>query len=139
MEICKDTTRDAVMKKQKKERSIRVIFYDKPAYRAEAEGIGPVEEGEQVQVLERLPLDEIEDDLKGLISVFENLEVGSGHYCIDEARATVGIARDQNGTIRGGLSVKILGLVGIDVGGEKGQRRTTNELIEITIKRKGEK
>lgn len=118
------------------ERSIRVIFYDTPSYRAEAEGFGAVEEAEKVQVLEELPLDETKRVLKQLLSIFESLETVSESYCVDEAKTTVGIMRDEYGKLRAGLSAKILDLIGIEVGGKKGRRRTVNELLEITIKRK---
>jgi len=111
-------------------RTIRIIFTETPKYRAGVMRAPPK------QVLKMVSVGEVEDDLKQLIGVFENLESVGKNYVIDEAKTTIGVAMDKKGKVHLGFSAKILALFGIEAGAEKSTKHSANELIEITIKRK---
>jgi len=120
----------SVIRLKESERTIGIIFTETPKYRAGVARAPPK------QVLKTVSVGELEDDLKQLIGVFENLESVSKNYVIDEAKTTIGVAMDKQGKVHLGFSAKILALFGIEAGTEKGTKHSSNELIEITIKRK---
>ena len=120
----------SVIRLKESERTIGIIFTETPKYRAGVARAPPK------QVLKTVSVGELEDDLKQLIGIFENLESVSKKYVVDEAKTTIGVAMDKQGKVHLGFSAKILALIGIEAGTEKGTKHSSNELIEITIKRK---
>lgn len=120
----------SVKRLKESKRTIGIIFPETPKYRAGVARAPPK------QVLKTVSVGELEDDLKQLMGVFESLESVSKNYVIDEAKTTIGVAIDKEGKVHLGFSAKILALFGIEAGAEKGTKHSSNELIEIKIKRK---
>ncbi len=57
------------------------------------------------------------------------------NYCVDEAKLTVGVIKDESGKLKAGIAAKFFFFSG-EAGGEKTQRLISRQLIEVTIKRK---
>jgi len=77
----------------------------------------------------------VKQDLSQLISIFEELEKNNENYCVDEAKLTVGVIKDEGGKLKAGIAARLLFLSG-EAGGEQTQRLISRQLIEVTIRRK---
>ena len=78
----------------------------------------------------------IENDLRKLITMFDNLSKGDSKYEVNEARLSVGFGRNTNGDIQVGISAKIFPFFSAEGGGKVESSRSENQLFEIVVKKK---
>ena len=83
-----------------------------------------------------IDLTQIENDLKNVIAMFENLEGTDSKYMVDEAKLTVGLIKDEEGKLQASIAAGFLGLIKGVIGGEVAEKTSENRLFEITIKRR---
>ena len=82
-----------------------------------------------------IDLTQTEKDLKGLISMFENLEKTGSKYKVDEAKLTVGLVKDEEGKLHASIAAGFLSFLKGKVGGELAESVSEKRLFEVTIKR----
>lgn len=87
---------------------------------------------EETQIL-KINLDPLKRDLEELLSMLNSLEDDS-KYAIDEINLTAGIAMEESGSKRAGISIRILPIGG-EGGFSKEVSRIENKLLEIKIKK----
>jgi seryl-tRNA synthetase len=83
-----------------------------------------------------IDLSQIENDLKNVIAMFENLEGTDSKYGVDEAKLTVGLIKDEEGKLQASIAGGFLSLFKGAIGGEAAEKTSENRLFEIVIKRK---
>jgi len=83
-----------------------------------------------------IDLSQIENDLKNVIAMFENVEGTDSKYRVDEAKLTVGLIKDKEGKLQASIAAGFLSLFKGVIGGEVAEKTSENRLFEITIKRK---
>jgi len=86
-------------------------------------------------VRSEIDLTQTENDLKGLINMFERLEKAGSKYKVDEAKLTVGLVKDEQGKLQASIAASFFSLIKGAVGGEIAEKVSENKLFEITIKR----
>jgi len=82
-----------------------------------------------------IDLEQVENDLKNLIAIFDHLETNNSKYRVDEAKLTVGVTKDEEGKLHATIAASLLNLIKGTMGGELTQGVSENRLFEITIKR----
>lgn len=82
-----------------------------------------------------IDLSQIENDLKNLIGIFENLEKAGSKYKVDEAKMTVGVIKSEDGKLHASVAASFFNLIKGAVGGEFSEKLSENRLFEVTIKR----
>ena len=79
----------------------------------------------------------IENDIKKLMTMFDNLGSATSKYEVNEAKFSVGFGKDTEGNIQIGISAKIIPLLfSTEAGGKVESSRSENQLFEIVIKKK---
>ena len=82
-----------------------------------------------------IDLTQTENDLKSLIAMFENLEETGSKYKVDEAKLTVGLIKDEKGSLHASIAASFFSLIKGKISGEISEKVSENKLFEITIKR----
>jgi hypothetical protein len=85
---------------------------------------------------ESIDISTLKDELVPLLKMLDELDEAVTRFSIDEAKVSVGLAKDAQGKLHVGISAKVLQLVGAELSGELGSTRSENQLLELTIRRR---
>jgi hypothetical protein len=86
---------------------------------------------------EEIDFSPIENDIRKLMTMFDNLGSSTSKYEVNEAKLSVGFGKDIEGNIQIGISAKIIPfLFSAEAGGKVESNRSENQLFEIVIKKK---
>jgi len=78
---------------------------------------------------------DVENSLKVILELLEKIEPLSSKYVVDEAKLTIGVYMEQDGTVKAGLTANFLNLLKSSVSAEVQEKSGDNRLLELTLKR----
>jgi hypothetical protein len=86
--------------------------------------------------VKEINLEQVEKQLSDLVAMFTKIERMEAKYSVDEAKLSIGVAQDDQGNIKAGISTNILSFFKGEINAEAVEKLSGNNLIELTIKRK---